>query len=119
MTKTLEVFRFELAYPPPRPPPLFYFLILVAICPPLLRMMANGSHLQGTDLNGPFPVMVTVVCGSMMALLIVAAVAGDAATRDADTRIDSLFQTSPIGKRASVTGRFLGAFSLSALLLLA
>jgi ABC-type transport system involved in multi-copper enzyme maturation permease subunit len=119
MTKTLEVFRFELAYQLRRASTLVYFLILLAICPPFLKMMANGSHLQGTDLNGPFPVMVTVVCGSMMALLIVAAVAGDAATRDADTRIDSLFQTSPIGKRAYVTGRFLGAFSLSALLLIA
>ena len=119
MTKTLAVFRFELAYQLRRASTLVYFLILIAICPPLLKMMANGSHLQGTDLNAPFPVMVTVVCGSMMALLIVAAVAGDAATRDADTRIDSLFYTSPIGKRAYVTGRFLGAFSISALLLIA
>jgi ABC-type transport system involved in multi-copper enzyme maturation permease subunit len=119
MTKTLEVFRFELAYQLRRASTLVYFLILLAICPPFLKMMANGSHLQGTYLNAPFPVMVTVVMGSMLALLIVAAFAGDAATRDAETRIDSLFYTSPIGKRAYVTGRFLGAFSLSALLLIA
>lgn len=119
MKKAMEVFRFELAYQLRRAATLVYFLILMGICTPFMQMMANGSRLDGTYFNAAFVVMVMVVLGSMLALLIVAAFAGEAATRDADTRMDSLFYTSPVGKGAYVAGRFLGAFSLSALLFLA
>lgn len=119
MTKTLEVFRFELAYQLRRASTLVYFLILLGICTPFLQMMAQGPRHDGTYLNAPFAVMVMVVFGSMLALLIVAAFAGDAATRDADVRMHSLFYTTPVGKRAYVLGRFLGAFSISALLVFA
>ncbi|HKS21484.1 MAG TPA: M1 family aminopeptidase [Thermoanaerobaculia bacterium] len=119
MTKTLEVFRFELAHQLRRPSTLAYFFLMLAICTPFVRMLAVGSALAGTILNGPFTVMVTVVFGSMLALLIVAALAADAATRDRDARMHSLFYTSPVGKRPYLLGRSLGAFALSALLLLA
>jgi len=119
MRKTLAVFRFELAYQLRRASTLAYFLFVLGICTPFVRMMANGSRLAGVFLNSPFVVTVVVVFGSMLALLVIAAFAGDAATRDVDTRMHSLFYTSPIGKPAYVIGRFLGAFSLSALLLLA
>ena len=119
MTRTGEVFRFELAYQFGRASTLVYFLIVLGILTPFLQMMSNGSSLDGTHFNSPFALMVAVVFGSMLALLIVAAFAGDAATRDVDVRMDSLFYTSPIGKRAYVAGRFLGAFAMSALLFLA
>ncbi|MFP5246182.1 MAG: hypothetical protein ACLGH0_05765, partial [Thermoanaerobaculia bacterium] len=119
MTKTLEVFRFELAYQLRRASTLVYFLVLLGICTPFLQMMDNGSRLDGMHMNAPFAVTVMVVFGSMLALLLMAAFAADAATRDVEARMQSLFYTSPVGKRAYVLGRFLGAFSLSALLLLA
>lgn len=119
MTKTLEVFRFELAYQFRRVSTYVYFVIVAGICTPFMRMMSLGTHLDGTDFNAPFVVTVTVVFGSMLALLIIAAFAGDAATRDVDARMTPLFFTSPVGKLPYLAGRFLGAFSLSALLLLA
>lgn len=118
MTKTLAVFRFELAYQLRRASTLVYFLIVFAMCSAFMQVMSGGSRDDG-NFNSPFAVLVTGVLGSMLALLIIAAFAGDAASRDADMRIDSLFYTSPVGKRAYLLGRFLGAFSASALLVLA
>ena len=118
MTKLLEVFRFELAYQLRRASTLFYFLIVFGLCISLMQIMAGGSREDG-DFNAPFTLLVIVVLGSMLALAMMAAFAGDAAARDADLRADSLFYTSPVGRRAYVLGRFLGAFAMSALLLLA
>jgi ABC-type transport system involved in multi-copper enzyme maturation permease subunit len=119
MTKTFEVFRFELGYQLRRASTLIYFLTVLGMCSAFLHMMAKGTRLDGTHFNSPFAVMVMVVFGSMLALLIVAGFAADAATRDIDARMHSLFYTSPVGKRAYLLGRFAGAFSVSALLLAA
>ncbi|HYK00159.1 MAG TPA: M1 family aminopeptidase [Thermoanaerobaculia bacterium] len=118
MTKVLEVFRFELAYQLRRASTLSYFLIVLITCTALMQVMAGGTRDDGS-FNSPFTLLVIVVFGSMLALVMMAAFAGDAAARDGDTRADSLFYTSPVGKRAYVLGRFLGAFAMSALLLLA
>ena len=118
MTKTLGIFRFELAYQLRRVSSLFYFLVVVGMCISLMQIMAGGTREDG-DFNSPFTVLVIVVFGSMLALVMMAAFAGDAAARDTEVRTDSLFYTSPAGKRAYVLGRFLGAFAMSALLLLA
>ncbi|HET7433804.1 MAG TPA: hypothetical protein VFN10_03725, partial [Thermoanaerobaculia bacterium] len=119
MRKMVEVFRYELSSQLRRASTLIYFAIVLGVCTPFLHMMSSGSRHEGMVLNAPFAVMEVVVFGSMLALLMVAAFAGDAATRDFDARMHSLFYTSPVGKPAYVIGRFLGAFSLSALLLLA
>ena len=118
MTKTLEVFRFELAYQLRRASTLSYFLIVFVICIGLMQVMAGGSREDGA-FNAPFTLLVISVLGSMLALMMMAAFAGDAAARDGEMRADSLFYTSPVGKGAYVLGRFLGAFAMSALLLLA
>lgn len=118
MTKVMEVFRFEVAYQLRRASTLSYFLIVLIMCTALMQVMAGGTRDDGS-FNSPLTLLVIVVFGSMLALVMMAAFAGDAAARDADTRADSLFYTSPVGKRAYVLGRFLGAFAMSALLLLA
>lgn len=118
MRKTLEVFRFELAYQLRRASTTLYFLIVLLMCIGLMQTMAGGSRDDG-QFNSPFALMVTTLFGSMVGLAIIAAIAGDAGARDTDTRVDSLFYTSPVGKRAYLLGRFLGAFSVSALVLLA
>ena len=119
MRKTLEVFRFELEHQTRRVSTLLYFVAGLFLCAFFLRMMAAGSALDGTHFNSPFAVMVTGVMGSMLAMLVVAGFAGDAAVRDLETRIDSLYYSSPVGKRAYILGRFSGAFAVSALVLLA
>lgn len=118
MTKTMAVFRFELGYQLRRASTLLYFAILFAISIALLQTIAGGPRDDG-NFNSPFSVTMVVMFGSMLALLMMAGVAGDAAARDTGTRMDSLFYSSPVGKRAYVFGRFLGAFVVSALLVLA
>ena len=118
MRKTLEVFRFELGHQLRRVSSLVYFLILFALTGMLMQVLSGGPRADG-HFNSPFAVLATSIFGSMLALMFMAGFAGDAAARDADLRTDSLFQTSPVGKRAYVFGRFFGAFSVSALLLLA
>ena len=118
MRKTLEVFRFELVYHLGLRSTLAYFVILFALCSVFLQMLGGGPRPDG-NFNAPFSLLVMAVLGSMLALLIVAGIAGDAATRDDDLRFDSLIYTSPVGKPAYLLGRFLGAFATSALLLLA
>ena len=118
MTKLLAVFRFELAYHFRRASTLFYFLIVFSMCSMIMQVMAGGPRDDGS-FNSPFTLLATTVLGSMLALAMMAGFAGDAAARDTDTRADSLFYTSPVGKRAYILGRFLGTFTMSALLLLA
>ena len=118
MRKILEVFRFELGYQLRRASTLVYFLLALGLCIAFAQMMSGGTRDDG-NFNSPFAATVTVVFGSMLALVIIAGLAGDAAARDTDVRLDSLFYTSPVGKPAYVLGRFLGALAVSALLLLA
>jgi ABC-type transport system involved in multi-copper enzyme maturation permease subunit len=118
MMKLVEVFRFEFAYQFRRASTLLYFLIILSTCTALMQVMAGGSRDDGS-FNAPFTLLAVAVFGSMVALVMMAAFAGDAASRDVDSRADSLFYTSAVGKRAYVFGRFLGAFATSALLLLA
>jgi ABC-2 type transport system permease protein len=53
----------------------------------------------------------------VIALLLIAVVAGDAATRDIRTRMEPLMHAAPIDRAAYVGGRFLGAFLVVAVLL--
>lgn len=118
MRNLLEVFRFELTYHLRRTSTLFYCLVIVCLCTSLMQVMAGGPRDDGS-FNAPFTLLAITVCGSMLALVMMAAFAGDAAARDGETRVDSLFYTSRVGKGAYIFGRFLGAFAMSALLLLA
>src|SRR3712207_7930322 len=60
----------------------------------------------------PYTTLFRSVVSCMLALLVIAGVAGDAATRDAQLRIDSLLFTTPLHRAAWVAGRFLGTFSV-------
>lgn len=110
MAKTLAVFRFELRHQLRRVSTFVYYLILLALCVMFLQVMAEDV----THFNAPYAIAVTVVFGSMLGLMIVAAFAGDAATRDLDVRIHPLVYSSPVGRPAYLLGRFFAAFTLSA-----
>ena len=119
MSRTLEVFRFEVRYQFRRASTHVFFLIILTIS--LLQMQAvyGSASDDGFYFNAPFVGMILTVLGSMMSLLFIAAVAGDAAARDGEMRMDSLFYTSRVGKRAYFLGRFLGTFAVIAVLMLA
>jgi ABC-type transport system involved in multi-copper enzyme maturation permease subunit len=113
-----EIFRFELSYQSRRVSTWLYFVVLLA-----LTFLSAGepaqeyARMDGSFSNGPFMIAVVTLFGSTLGLLIVTAVAGDAAARDVQARIDPLIYTTPVGKTTYLAGRFLAAFGLYAGLL--
>jgi ABC-2 type transport system permease protein len=121
MTRTsagwIEVIRFELAYQLRRKATWFFFAVFLL---PLFGQTL-GQMTQAQDgealFNAPIVLAQSAAWMSLVAVLIIAAVAGDAATRDIQLRVDALMHTSPLGRPAYLGGRFLGVFILMALLL--
>src|SRR5688572_27961851 len=115
--KALEIVRFELAYQLTRRTTWIVFGILLF---PLFGE-ANGQVLEaierGIPLHAPLFVAPSAVGMGMISLLWMAAVAGDAATRDVQTRMEPLMHAAPVGRLAYLGGRFVGAFLVCALLL--
>ncbi|HEX6901999.1 MAG TPA: M1 family aminopeptidase [Thermoanaerobaculia bacterium] len=118
--KLWEVFRFELAYQIRRPWPwlsiaalaIFAFVnTRVAIVPVTLP--------QDFILNSPFIIAAVTVFSCQIWLLLAPVVAGEAAARDVHTGMYPLTYTSPVRKAEHLGGRFLAAFVLHALILLA
>ncbi|KAA5541730.1 hypothetical protein F0145_20300 [Adhaeribacter rhizoryzae] len=70
-------------------------------------------------LNSPFAIAKTTVFGSLIWLVMAAAIAGDAAGRDVAMGMHPLLYTAPVSKAQYLGGRFLAALLLNALLLLA
>jgi hypothetical protein len=85
---------------------------------PFVAVAANADG--GTAwLNAPESIAGICIVGGLIGMLITAALFGDAATRDVQTRMAPLFHTLPIGRAAYLGGRFLGALAVNAVLLLA
>ncbi len=109
-----EVFRFEVEYRLRQPSTWVYAAILLGV-PFLMMHLINGSSQQ---MNAPEPVMnISAVLGGI-GMLVSAGMFGDAAARDVSSRMHALFYTSPLGEAHYVLGRFLGAATVNALLLL-
>lgn len=109
-----EVFRFELAYRLRQPSTWIYALILFGA--PFLMMHAIDGSSQ--FLNAPQSVMFASGVLGGVGMLVSAGVFGDAAARDVSSRMYALFYTSPLRESQYAVGRFLGAFTVNALLLL-
>jgi len=117
--KLLEIVRFELAYQLRRLA-TWLFLGVVAL---VAFVMVRDNYLSDARdgayfLNGPFVVAVVTVIGTLVWLLVAAAVAGDAAARDVHTRMHPLTHTVPVRRAEYLGGRFLAAFAVNALVLL-
>ena len=110
-----EVFRFELGYRVRQPSTWVYALVLIAV-PFLLMHAINGSRLY---LNAPVSVMQGCVILGSLGMLITAGIFGDAASRDVQTRMHSLFYTSPVREAHYLGGRFLGGVLVNAVLVMA
>jgi ABC-2 type transport system permease protein len=114
-----EVFRFEIAYQLGRASTRVYFAIFLGFALVLARVFLMNARRDGYFFNAPIITAAVTIIASMVALLVAAGVAGDAATRDAESRMDVLLFTTPLRKSSYLGGRFLGAFAVTALLLLA
>ena len=115
---TSAIFRFEVWYQARRPATWIYFTALF-----FCTFVAAGEPVQeyaradGSFMNGPFIVAVLTLFGSTLGLLVAAGVTADAASRDAQTRMDPLVFTAPVSKGAYLGGRYLAALALTAVLL--
>ena len=119
MTKTWEVFRFELGFQMSRVSTRIYFALFLALAMLLSFAVYMDARNDGYFFNAPIVTSLIAIVASMVSLLVTSGVAGDAATRDGQVRIDSLLYTTPLRKASYLAGRFLGSFAVTALLLLA
>ncbi len=117
--KLWAIFRFEVGYQLQRISAGVYLAGIFGITLMLAWSFVEGALREGHDYNAPIMLAGATVIATMLALLVTAAVAGDAATRDMQSRMEPLVYTSPVRKAAYLGGRFLGAFAVVALLLLA
>ena len=118
--KLLGIFRFELAYQLRRPWPWLCMAVLVVFAFMNTRVGVVPVTLpQDFILNSPFIIAVVSVFSCQIWLLIAPAVAGEAAARDVHTGMYPLTYTSPVSKTEYLGGRFLAAFVLNAVILLA
>jgi ABC-2 type transport system permease protein len=114
--KFRQILRFELGYQTRRPITWVYFLGLFAFGFLIMRL---GSPAEGFFINAPSFVAFFSVAGGVIWQFLGASVAGDAAARDLETRMDPLVHTAPISKMDYLGGRFLAAFMLNTAMLLA
>jgi ABC-type transport system involved in multi-copper enzyme maturation permease subunit len=118
--KFREIFRFEFAYQIRRPWPWLIFATLLVFLFFFVRVNYIADALYAEfALNSPFLIAGATVFGGLLWLLGAAAIAGEAAARDIATRIHPLTYTAPLSKADYFGGRFLAAFTLNALILLA
>ena len=118
--KLWEIFRFELAYQARRAWPWLIFAVVLVVDFLMTRDNSLAEALyEDFFLNSSFAIAKTTVFGSLIWLLGAAAVAGEAAARDVATGMHPLTYTVPVSKAEYLGGRFLAAFVLNALILLA
>src|ERR671916_1466006 len=110
-----EVFRFEVEYRLRQPSTWVYALVLFGI-PFLLMHAIDGSG--GQYLNAPVMVMQASTILGSIGMLVTAGIFGDAASRDVQTRMHSLFYTSPVREAQYLGGRFLGGLLVNAILVM-
>jgi ABC-2 type transport system permease protein len=118
--KLREIFRFEIGQQSRRVSTWLYFAALLGITFQLTReAYAGNARSGGYFLNASFVIATVTLFGSIVGLVVPAAVAGSAAARDAQTRMHPLLYAAPVSKSAYLGGRFLAAFALNALILAA
>lgn len=118
--KTLKIFQFELVYQLRRLTTWLFFVAVAAVAFLLVRGGFLADALYGDFfVNAPFIIAFTTVISSLFWVVVAAAVSGEVAARDAETGMHPLTYTTPVSKLQYLGGRFLAAFVLNALIMLA
>ena len=113
------IFRFEFAYQVSRVWTWLIFAVLIVVNFLMTRDNSLSEALyEDFFVNSPFAIAKTMVFGSLIWLVMAAAIAGDAAARDVATGMHPLTYTVPLSKAHYLGGRFLAAFLLNAFVLL-
>lgn len=114
------IFRFEFAYQARRVSTWLYVAALFAVAWSIIQGNYVDDARNGYVLvNAPLVIGSTTVVACLLWLFVGASVAGDAAARDIETGLHPLSYSAPVGKFDYLGGRFLAAFALNALILLA
>ena len=119
MRRFLEILRFELVRQLSRP--LLWLFVAVF---GYLAFAATSDGVTGAGrsddvfFNAPVDVAAYGIIVGMISLMVAAVLAGDAAARDAQTRIDPLVYALPLGRVQYLLGRFLAPFLIHAVVLL-
>ena len=114
------IFRFELGYQLRRAWPWLISAVLFVFAFLMTRDATLAEALyEDFFFNSPFAIAKTTVTGSLIWLLVAAAVAGEAGARDVASGMYPLTYTSSVRKADYLGGRFLAAFVLNAIILLA
>ncbi|HYC86426.1 MAG TPA: hypothetical protein VEB86_14430, partial [Chryseosolibacter sp.] len=119
--KLWETFRYELAYQSRSYATWFYFVILSGISFLMAAVVFVDEPLAGGYfLNAPYLVSrVSLITFFFLGLLALAPFAGNAAARDVETRMHPLLYCAPVRKAVYLGGRFLGAFVLGSIIMIA
>ena len=113
------IFRFELAYQLRRPQTWLFLTAPVVAAFLFTRDGALADAVRDDFwINSPSAVAGATLVSCLLWLLIAPSIAGDAAARDAETRMDPLAYTAPVSRAEYLGGRFLAALVLNALILL-
>ncbi len=113
------IFRFELAYQLRRPQTWLFIAAPAAAAFLFTRDSALADAVRDDFwINSPSAVAGATVIGCLLWLLVAGSIAGDAAARDVETRMDPLAYTAPVSRAEYLGGRFLAAFLLNGLVLL-
>ncbi len=113
--KFWEIFRFEFRYQLRYVSTRLLFAVFLLFGFIVLRIVTLPD---GTHLNAPGTIAFFTVFGSVIWVVTGGVVAGDAATRDRQTRMHPLTYTTPVSKVSYLGPRFLAALALNALILL-
>lgn len=118
--KLLEIFRFEFSYQVKRLPTWLFFGVVFTLAYTNLRLnwLADALY-DDFFVNSPYIIAATTVFCCIVWNLAAAAVAGEASARDIQTGMHPLTYTTPIRKLDYLGGRFLAAFALNAMIMLA
>lgn len=114
------VFRFELAYQLRRPATWLFAAALFFVAWSIIQSNYVPDARDGwVLLNAPLVIASTTVVSGLLWLFLAASIAGDAAARDVETGLHPLSYSAPVSKLDYLAGRFLAAYALNALVLLA
>lgn len=119
--KLWETFRYELTYQSRSVSTWFYFLLLLVLSFLMAAAIFVDEPLAGGYfLNAPYIVALTsLIAFFFLGLLTLAPFAGNAASRDLEARMHPLLYSSPIPRHVYLGGRFLAAFVLGSIVIMA
>ncbi|SFQ80850.1 ABC transporter permease/M1 family aminopeptidase [Hymenobacter arizonensis] len=116
--KFWSIFRFEWAYQLRRPSTWLFFGVVLGLVALVINEIAEyAATVETVLLTAPLTVAELTGYATKFGWLLLAALVGDGALRDIQTRMDPLLYTTSLRKRTYLGGRVAGTFALGSLLL--